>query len=153
MPDLASEIIFSENVVNWINSNIQSKDAQSFEAGGQLFADLSKSGDIDICEITGPYDSDKRSRYGWAPDTDIMSQDRVDYFKKGINVVGLWHTHPESIPSSSLEDRQTAEKHLNLLESAYTGFLLITMGYNAMSVELITRHDKQWHKLQGAYSE
>lgn len=148
LPNGSTKIFFSEAVINHMRNNIQNDSEQSYEVGGQLFAQNICEAPVCICKITGPYPTDQRSRYGWVPDTDLMSKDRITCFNSGLYVVGLWHTHPESVPTSSLQDRQTAEKHLDLLEDCYNGFLLITMGYDHVSVEYLTRKDKVWHQLE-----
>lgn len=146
-----SKIEFSTNVIQHFKENIQSpQNKKSREAGGQLFAQNPNEAYVYVNIITGPYASDKRSKYSWKPDTSIMSNDRDKLFKDGIFVIGLWHTHPEMYPQSSSQDKSTCLQHLNLLDSSYQGFLLITVGYEDILVEYLDKQTNQWYKLKEA---
>lgn len=150
LPDNKTKIIFSQNVLEHMFSFVQDK-VHLPEAGGQLFSKNPDDGNIIIDEITGPYPTDKRSRYNWIPDITKMSFDREQLFDKGLYIVGLWHTHPELTPHSSQKDKITCEKHLQLLDSVYRGFLLITIGNGSpnpvLSTEYLERKGYKWHKL------
>ena len=143
-----SKIEFSANVIQHFKENVQlPQNKKSREAGGQLFSPNPNEAYVYINTITGPNISDKRSKYSWKPDTNIMSSDRDNFFKDGMFVVGLWHTHPERYPQSSSQDKVTCLKHLNLLDQSYQGILLITVGYEDISVEYLEKITNQWHKL------
>ena len=144
LPDKKTKVIFSKNVLEHMFSFVQDKYHLS-EAGGQLFSRNPDDANIIIDEITGPYLSDKRSRYNWIPDVTKMSSDREQLFDKGSYIIGLWHTHQELTPHPSQKDKVTCEKHLQLLDSVYRGFLLITMGNGSpnpvLSIEYLERKD------------
>lgn len=151
LPDEKTKIVFSDEVLKHMLSFIQDK-GHLPEAGGQLFSKNPDNERIVIDKITGPYPTDRRSRYSWVPDTKKMSDDRERLFHNGWYIVGLWHTHPELKPKSSLKDKITCEKHLQLLDSAYKGFLLITIGNEcknlALATEYLERINHKWHKLR-----
>ncbi|MFD1261675.1 MPN domain-containing protein [Entomomonas asaccharolytica] len=150
LPDKKTKIIFSEKILTYMFSLAQNKPYMT-ESGGQIFCKNPDDANIIIDEITGPYPTDKRSRYSWIPDVKQMSNDRELLFGKGFYIAGLWHTHPELKPKSSSKDRMTGQKHLQLLDPVYKGFLLITMGnggkFPILSVEYLERKNYQWHTL------
>lgn len=146
-----SQIEFTTNIIQHFQENKQfPQNKKSREAGGQLFSPNPNEAYVYVNIITGPYSSDKRSKYSWKPDTSIMSNDRDKLFKDDMFVVGLWHTHPEMYPKSSSQDKTTCLQHLNLLDRSYQGFLLITVGYEDILVEYLDKQTNQWHKLKEA---
>ena len=150
LPNKKTTVVFSQNVLTHMFSFAQDK-SRLAEAGGQLFSRNPDETTIVIDEITGPYLTDKRTRYSWIPDATNMSFDREKLFSQEVYVVGLWHTHPERIPRPSRKDKVTCEKHLRLLDPAYKGFLLITLGNGrpipAISIEYLERVNYKWHSL------
>lgn len=151
LPDEKTKIIFSQTVLKHIYSNIQNK-IYLPEAGGQIFSKNPDEANIIINGITGPYLTDRRSRYGWVPDIKQMSFDREYLFNKGLYIMGLWHTHPEPRPTPSRKDQITCEKHLQMLDPVYKGFFLITAGNTdqrfMLSVEYLERKSHSWYKLK-----
>lgn len=150
LPNKKTTIVFSHNVLTHMFSFAQDK-PHLREAGGQLFSRNPDESTIIIDVITGPYFTDKQTRYNWIPDVTKMSFDRERLFVQETYVVGLWHTHPERIPCPSRKDKVTCEKHLRLLDPVYKGFLLITLGNGhpipAISVEYLERDNHKWHNL------
>lgn len=122
------------------------------EAGGQIFSMSISERVVIIDGITGPYCSDKRDRTHWKPDKKRLVADRQSMFSTGFHVVGIWHTHPEAKPRPSCTDKETCESHLALLDNAYTGFLMLTLGNGGvplnLSVYLSTRPSYTWQQLE-----
>ena len=58
----------------------------------------------------------------------MTNKDRENYFSLGYYAVGLWHTHPESIPTPSTKDRDTTHEYLKAFNGEMEGFLLVTIG-------------------------
>lgn len=143
------KVEFSANVILHFIRNAQlPKNKKNVEVGGQLFSLNPHESHIIIDTATGPYASDKSSKYFWKPDAKQMSSDRKNLFCKSLYVVGLWHTHPEAYPQSSAQDKITSLKHLNLLDKTYQGFLLITVGFKELSVEYLEKSTKKWYLLK-----
>ncbi|MVF14468.1 hypothetical protein FT643_20225 [Ketobacter sp. MCCC 1A13808] len=144
-------IQFSTEVLTHMYSHAQTNFWKT-EAGGQLFSDTPESVTVYIDIATGPYPSDRRSRYGFHPDLNIANRDRKDNFLRGYHAVGLWHTHPESTPSPSGTDRQTACEYLRSFNGEMDGFLLVIIGNRGTPLNLCVwlasiDSSKPWIKL------
>ena len=77
------------------------------EAGGVLLGrHLLDSGHIVIDEVTTPQPKDRRSRYAFfrSEQHNRIAQQRWESSKGTLAYLGLWHTHPERIPSPSPTD-------------------------------------------------
>ena len=142
-----SILIINKSVIQHFKNYVQEPKDKKRESGGQLFSHNPHKKNVVIDRITGPYISDKSSRYSWKPDVQKMSKDRENLFEEQYYIVGLWHTHPEGYPKSSNQDKKTCRKHLDLLEENYNGFLLCTMGYENLLVEYLDRSTMKWYKL------
>lgn len=95
-------IVFSEEVLIAMQQYRQI-DFHDKEAGGQLFAKFEGNKTI-IVEATEPKRLDKRTRYGFIPNRWIQSLEIKAKHRQGKHFVGDWHTHPEPIPSPSIDD-------------------------------------------------
>lgn len=98
------------------------------EAGGELFANDPDASGLVITSATGPNPLDRRSRCSWNPDTVAADQDRRHQYLHGRHAVGLWHTHPEPVPSPSDRDQQTAHDYLNAFHGERKRYLMVTVG-------------------------
>lgn len=127
LPDSLGVIVFPEKILSHIYSFAQTS-IWSTEAGGQLFSATPEQQIIEISVITGPYSKDRRSRNGFFPNVQQATDDRNKQFKNGLHAVGIWHTHPERLPTPSLTDRKTTKEHLNAFEGEMHGFLLVILG-------------------------
>lgn len=151
LPGSKGLIEFSAEVLTLMYSNAQTNFWKK-EAGGQLFSDTPEKEIVQIDLATGPYPSDRRRRHGFYPDLDIANRDRQEKFLRGYHAVGLWHTHPESRPSPSEIDRQTACEYLRAFNGEMDGFLLIIIGNHGKPLNLCvwlasTDPHKPWIKL------
>jgi len=106
------------------------------EAGGQLFSPAPHHPDILIDAVTGPNSKDKRRRCAFVPDIAQANADRHQKFAEGRHAVGLWHTHPERIPTPSHQDFQTAREYLDAFGSSMDGFLLVVLGNHGRPVDI-----------------
>ena len=149
-PQAEALLVLRSAVLEHMYKYTQSQPSDN-EAGGQLFSRNISENVIVVEEITGPYKKDDQSRTHWKPNKKQLIADRESMFSKGLHVVGLWHTHPEPIPHPSFIDRDTCEAHLRLLDSAYTGFLMLTLGNVGappnLSVYLSMRNEHSWKEL------
>jgi proteasome lid subunit RPN8/RPN11 len=127
LPGERGRITLTRPVLDHIYRHAQRKFWQR-EAGGQLFSANPHEYDVIVDAITGPHPADQRRRHGWIPDQGAANRDRDQMYRVGHHPVGLWHTHPEVVPSPSGTDKQTAFEFLRTLDPAMTGFLLLTLG-------------------------
>lgn len=98
------------------------------EAGGELFANDPDAAGLVVTAATGPNPRDRRSRCSWNPDTETADRDRQQQFVLGRHAVGLWHTHPESSPSPSGQDRRTTDDYLAAFDGERTRYLMVILG-------------------------
>jgi len=149
-PDTTALLVIKSNVLEHLSKHAQIK-SSDYESGGQIFSRNISDSIVVVSEITGPYSSDQRDRTHWKPNKKQLVTDRQTMFSNGLHVVGLWHTHPEAKPHPSFTDRETCESHLKLLDRAYTGFLMLTLGNCGtplnLSVYLSTRSHYAWQQL------
>jgi integrative and conjugative element protein (TIGR02256 family) len=119
-------LVFSEEVLRHFERQRQ-RGMFSKEAGGQLFA--SYSGDsIVIAIATGPYPSDRRSRYRFTPDPVRAQQDIDTHFRQRRHFIGNWHTHPEEVPSPSPTDVKNTRRRFVESDHALEAFVLVIVG-------------------------
>lgn len=149
-PDTTAFLVIKSNVLEHLYKHAQIK-STDYESGGQIFSRNISDSIVVVNEITGPYSSDQRDRTHWKPNKKQLVKDRQTMFSSGLHVVGLWHTHPEAKPHPSFTDRETCESHLKLLDKAYTGFLMLTLGNGGaplnLSVFLSERSHNAWQQL------
>lgn len=127
LPNQAGVLVFMEPALDHMYQYAQHHFFQK-EAGGQLFSPAPERPDVLIDVATGPNRGDTRRRHGFVPDVEQATRDRYHQFAIERHVVGLWHTHPEPVPSPSSQDLQTARDYLMAFGSSMDGFLLVTLG-------------------------
>lgn len=127
LPNNRGLICFSPEVLEHMYSYAQTR-CYKTEAGGQIFSHAPENKEVSIHIATGPHSTDRRSRRGFYPDPRMTNKDRENYFSLGYYAVGLWHTHPESIPTPSTKDRDTTHEYLKAFNGEMEGFLLVTIG-------------------------
>jgi integrative and conjugative element protein (TIGR02256 family) len=99
----------------------------SKEAGGQLFAQFGPER-IRVQVATGPYASDKRSRYNFAPDRNREQRDIDHFFPEHLHFVGNWHTHPQHAPKPSETDILNTRERFNLSDHSLQAFVIVIVG-------------------------
>jgi integrative and conjugative element protein (TIGR02256 family) len=99
----------------------------AMEAGGQLFARFDGT-ETNVVEATGPTPFDHRGRFFFHPSRLFQRLEIRNCYKKGLHFVGDWHTHPQSYPRPSSEDRKSI--HDCFLKSRHDllAFVLIVVG-------------------------
>jgi len=78
------------------------------EAGGVLLGrHLLDSDDLVVDEVTTPQSADRRSRFGFFRSSQHSELARRGWETQGCKLayLGLWHTHPQSVPYPSGVDR------------------------------------------------
>lgn len=98
------------------------------EAGGEIFAVDPDAHGIHIATASGPASSDHRSRQGFNPDIVAAHRERLRQFEQCLHAVGLWHTHPESVPTPSPLDRRTVESYLDAFTGEREHYLMVILG-------------------------
>lgn len=127
LPDGRGTVVFASEVLVHMYYHAQVRFYHK-EAGGQLFSATPHEAEVLVKLVTGPYPEDRRSRHSFEADRQRANVDAHKQFSDGLHVVGLWHTHPESFPSPSFQDRKTGIEFLRLNRANLTGFLLVTLG-------------------------
>jgi integrative and conjugative element protein (TIGR02256 family) len=97
------------------------------EAGGLLFARLALP-TVDVCAITGPRPTDRRSRCSYWPDEWAEQREIDEMFSRDLHFVGCWHTHPENVPSPSLVDTRNISDCVRRSQHALNGFVMVIVG-------------------------
>lgn len=101
------------------------------ESVGQLFTrDLTSACVVvDVATALAPTSS------AWTKvrfNTKAAMAEREMMFAKGLHCIGLWHTHPESEPEPSPEDRVLAREHALAAKPQLSGLVFAIVGNSAM---------------------
>lgn len=99
----------------------------SRETGGQMFARLTP-GKWVIEVVTGPRRGDRRGRFHFWPDRKAEQEEINAFFKKGLDFVGDWHTHPEDLPRPSWSDLKSVENVVRESTHELPGMLMCIVG-------------------------
>ncbi|MGI9102191.1 MAG: Mov34/MPN/PAD-1 family protein [Terriglobales bacterium] len=113
----------------------QQRDADSLEAGGQLFARFSDQ-EVTVSRVTGPRPVDRRSRYLYHPNRREEQREIDEMHRKGLHFVGDWHTHPEAVPTPSPSDIRTINEAVAKSRHHLYGFLMIVVGNGDLPISL-----------------
>lgn len=121
---------FSTGATSVMCANAQTK-ATSCEAVGQLYSrDLTSSSVlVEHASVLKPR---RASRARVQFDLKTAYAERVKLFKSGLHCIGIWHTHPESHPSPSAEDRRLARDYAIAAKPALTGIVFVIVGTQPM---------------------
>jgi len=107
----------------------------SREAGGQLFADV-KSEVWRVVAATGPRSADRRGRFHFWPDRKAEQREIDHHFAKGLEYIGDWHTHPESVPIPSRNDIYSIESVVRQSSLNTFGLVLCIVGLASFPIGL-----------------
>lgn len=135
LPNDRGTIVFAPAVLEHMYQHAQVRFYQK-EAGGQLFSANPHEAEVLVTLATGPYPEDRRSRHAFEADRRRATADAHQQFAIGRHVIGLWHTHPEPLPSPSFQDRETAVEFLRFNCADLTGFLLVTLGNQGIPLHM-----------------
>jgi integrative and conjugative element protein (TIGR02256 family) len=127
-------LIFSQKVVNHFTA-YQQKRCWQREAGGQLFARFGGD-EITIEEATGPRWNDGRTRYAYRPNRSAEQREIEERHVRGLHFVGDWHTHPEQIPTPSIQDIQSMSEMFVKSKHGLNGFVLAIVGSSGLPAGL-----------------
>jgi hypothetical protein len=79
------------------------------ERGGQLFVDLSRPDGMWLSLATPPHSDDRRGRHWLILDPARCRREIEDANRRGLRLIGYWHTHPQRIPQLSKQDHHSFE--------------------------------------------
>lgn len=128
--DSNEKIIFTADSLMQICRYNQRK-YDAYESGGILIGSLlCKPGLFKVTGITSPKDGDKQSRCSFF--RSMQHNDTIQKIwresKQMSTYVGLWHTHPESIPMYSSVDRKDWNTALNHSQYDGNNLLFLILG-------------------------
>jgi proteasome lid subunit RPN8/RPN11 len=68
----------------------------------------------------------RRARVQFVPSTAMAERKRM--FSKGLHCIGLWHSHPEPVPSPSQEDLELAADYAIAAKKQLSGIIFTIIG-------------------------
>lgn len=68
----------------------------------------------------------RRARVQFAPSTAMAERKKM--FSKGLHCIGLWHSHPEPVPSPSREDLELATDYASAAQKQLNGIVFAILG-------------------------
>lgn len=118
------------------------------ESGGQLFG-KEENGIIYVFRATGPYKTDKRSRFSFRPNRTREQREINRFYSRGLHFLGDWHTHPEQNPTPSTIDLKNIQDCYSKSSHKHGGFLLLIIGTNpkANTIWLSIHNSKRYKRL------
>lgn len=100
------------------------------EAGGQLFGRAGQRR-WNITHATGPDLRDRRCRNRFVPDRERERRDIAEFYARGFDYLGDWHTHPQNSPEPSPRDLTSIDEIVRQSTHDMPGFLLCVVGRHA----------------------
>ncbi|MES2948164.1 MAG: Mov34/MPN/PAD-1 family protein [Pseudomonadota bacterium] len=97
------------------------------ESVGQLYT-RDMTGDVLHVDVVTKLRARWASHTGVQLDVALVTEERAQYFKKGLHCLGFWHSHPESVPSPSAEDIAMAADHAKASLNVFAGILFVIVG-------------------------
>lgn len=126
IPGASWKLQFSKEAVTFINSHRQKSWFQR-ETVGQLFSPDLTGSVISISEAT-VLTRVKGSRTSVTFDPNEVANERDTKFGQGLYCVGIWHTHPEPVPTPSRTDERLAGDHALAAKSVLNGLCFVIVG-------------------------
>jgi len=106
-PEISAALLVSQAVAETFKNHKQSR--WKFERGGQLFVDPKRSEGLVLALATRPHTDDKAG-WSWLQlDKKRCEVEINESNKRGLRLIGYWHTHPESSPQISKQDVKSFE--------------------------------------------
>jgi integrative and conjugative element protein (TIGR02256 family) len=105
-------LIFIEATITQLRQHVQCSDNQPESGGALLGRHLLDSSNLVVDEITVPQRKDKQRRFSFfrSKSHNDLAIQRWRETKGTMAYLGLWHTHPESVPTPSRTDLNDWEK-------------------------------------------
>ena len=119
-------IVFMQAVLDHFAKHRQDKPKKT-EAGGLLFAKVNFP-EIHVQKATGPRARDIRKRTLFQPYGPSEQREINKFHKRDLHFVGVWHTHPEAVPSPSQLDISSIRGTFSRSIHSLAGFILVIVG-------------------------
>lgn len=126
-------LVIEDSVVTYFSENRQA--AMSPEIGGLLFATITREKVI-IQLATPPCSSDLCTRFSFIPNRNTQRKLIKENFKKGLHLVGEWHTHPQSDPVPSITDLDSMRESFIKSKHELNNLVLIIVGNSTSDLKL-----------------
>jgi proteasome lid subunit RPN8/RPN11 len=126
-PDNTNYVLFTDQALLHMYAHAQRRPWQK-EAGGEIFSLEPNASGLVIHTARGPNPGDYRRRCAWNPDTRASDRDRQIEYTQNRHAVGLWHTHPETLPSPSGRDHVTTCEYLDSFGGDRSRYLMVIIG-------------------------
>lgn len=142
LPGARWTLKFSDSVLTVLGANAQCGRSTP-EAVGQLFVrDLTQAEVVvELATVLKPTWA-RRTRVKFDAAAAQAERDRL--FKEGFHCIGIWHSHPEPIPSPSSEDHELARNHAQAAQGQLSGLTFVIVGTSALPAGLgVWVHDDQ----------
>ena len=134
MAGSGQRIVFAQAAIDHFVKHRQDKPKKT-EAGGLLFAKADFP-DIHVQKVTGPRTRDIRKRTLFRPHGPSEQKEIDKFHKRGLHFVGVWHTHPEAVPSPSRLDISSIRGTFSRSVHSLDGFILLIVGTDPIPVGL-----------------
>jgi integrative and conjugative element protein (TIGR02256 family) len=134
-PDNSQYVLFADHALAHMYSHAQRRLWQK-EAGGEIFSSEPDSNGLIINNALGPNPTDQRRRHAWNPDVKASDLNRQSEFEQHRHAVGLWHTHPERLPSPSWRDQNTTWEYLDSFQGDRSRYFMVIIGNHGSVPEM-----------------
>lgn len=148
LPGATWSMHFTNEVIRFLGSHAQ-LDSCAPESVGQLYSRDLTASEI-VIERATKLRAKSASRVKIKFDPKEAYAERKVLFESGLHCVGLWHTHPEPIPSPSGDDRHLARDYALSAKGYVTGIVFAIVGNRSLPDGLRIWID-DGHELIGAY--
>jgi len=101
-PQLSLDLLISARAASLLQANQQA--TNQVERGGQLFVDLSDPRGLVLAVATPPHRADRAGNTWLELDARRCRREVSAWHKKGLRLLGVWHTHAEHTPQLSPQD-------------------------------------------------
>ena len=101
-PELSLDLFISARAASVLQANRQS--AQQVERGGQLFVDLRDPRGLVLSVVTPPHRADRAGNAWLELDGKRCRREMATWHRRGLRLVGVWHSHAETSPRLSHQD-------------------------------------------------
>jgi proteasome lid subunit RPN8/RPN11 len=126
LPHANWSLQFSDSTLRTLRGHVQ-RWRWSKESVGQIFTkDLTSDCVVvdRVTVLTPTWAAWSRVRF----DTKRAMDEREALFEQGLHCIGLWHTHPEPMPTPSAEDRMLAREHALAARPQLSGIVFVIVG-------------------------
>ena len=125
--DSGYTIRLADAVISLLRANRQ-RGRFAREKGGLLFAKSNQSAELLVSEASPPNKRDRSRRHALTLDPVRTKSEIENANARGLWFVGYWHTHPQPIPSISLDDIRAFSNNLRCDRIGIKALLAVIVG-------------------------